>query len=339
MSYTIVRTKPGAPLDEIRFKKLGAEYFDVPCKTEEEIISAARYADIVVTFMQPFTRKVIRNLEKCRLIHSIGAGYEGIDIEAATDYSILVSYPGDYCKEEVAEYAMTLILACAKKVTRVDRAVRAGKWLNIEKPEIRKIRSPIFRLKGQTLGLIGLGRTGQAVVTKADGFGMKVVAYDPYLPANVFEELGVECVSMDQLLSESDFISVHSAVTSSSKAMIGIDEFRKMKPTAYLINTARAEIIDSNALVVALERGYIGGAGLDVVVNEYVPLDHPLLRFDNVILTGHSAYYSEESTQEMKQRAYEAVAKVLKDEWPEWLLNPQVKEKYLEKWNSINTGR
>lgn len=332
MAWKVVRTIPGTPLDEKEFRKIGAEYVEIPCATEEEIIAATQDADAILTYLLPYTRRVISNLKKVRLIHNTGTGYDGIDLKAATDYGIIISFPGDYCKQEVAEHTMALILACARKILRSDRLVRQGKWLSNAKTEFRKIWPPMFQLKGQTLGIIGLGRIGQLVVPKAKGFEMKVIAYDPYLPANIFEEVGAQSVDLDRLLSESDFVSVNSALTSENRSLVGLEEFEKMKPTAYFINTARADIADEQALVTALERGYIAGAGLDVVKDEHVPPDHPLLKFDNVIVTAHSAYYSEQSTYEIKRRLYEAVASVLGGGWPEWWLNPEVKEKYLEKW-------
>ena len=332
MVWKVVRTIPGTALDEKEFHKMGAEYFEIPAKTEDEIIAVARDADVVLTYYQPYTRRVISNLKKARLIHNTGTGYDGIDIKAATDCGIIVSFPGDYSKEEVAEHSVALILACARKILRLDKAVREGKWISNAKPELRKIWPPMFQLEGQTLGIIGLGRIGRLVAQRIRGFEMKVIAYDPYLPAKMFEEASVQSVDLDRLLRESDFISVNSALTRENRALIGLEEFKKMKPTAYFINTARGDIVDEEALVTALERGYIAGAGLDVVEGERVGLDHPLLKFDNVILTGHCAFYSEESTYEIKQRLYDAVASVLRGGWPEWFINPEVKERYLEKW-------
>ncbi len=332
MTWKVVRTIPGIKLDEEEFRKIGAKYFERPCDTEDEIINAARDADVLLTQLQPYTRTVIGKLKRCRLIHNVGTGCEGIDIKAASDYGIIVSFPGNYCMEEVAEHTMALILACARKILRSDRAVREGKWVSLKKPEIRKIWPPMFQLKGQTLGIIGLGRVGRLVVPKAKGFEMTVIAYDPYLPAHIFEEVGVKLVDIEQLLRESDFVSVNSALTEDNQALLGLKEFKKMKPTAYLINTARADIVDENALITALECSYIAGAGLDLIKGEYVPLTHPLLKFDNVILTAHSAFYSEQSNYEIKRRLYDAVARVIRGEWPEWLLNPEVKESYLQKW-------
>jgi len=322
--------------DEAECRKIGAEFFDIPCKTEGEAISATQDADAIIThsvpILTPFTRKVISKLNKCKVIHNIGTGYEGIDVQAATDYGICVSFPGDYCSEEVAEHTMALILACARKLVRLDRAVKEGAWDSTTEPEIQRIWSPMFRIKGQTLGIIGLGRIGRLIVPKAKGFGLRVIAFDPYLPPNVFHESGVESVTLDHLLSESDYVTVHVALTDETRHLLGVEQFKKMKPTAYFINCSRAGLVDEEALYTALTKGYIAGTALDVVEGECLSLDHPLLKLKNTILTAHSAWYSKYAISEIKRRAYENIGKVFRGEWPTWFVNPEVKEKFLERW-------
>ena len=339
MTFRVVMTALLTHLqDEEECRKIGAELFTIPCHTEDELTAATQDADGIITVPpQPFTRKVISKLNKCRLIHNLGAGYEGIDVQAATDYGICVSFPGDYCSEEVAEHTMALILACARKVVRLDKAVRERKWdvdidHSLDQPEIRKIWSPIFQIKGKALGIIGLGRIGRLVVPKAKGFGIRVIAFDPYLPSNVFKELGVESVTFDKLLSESDFVTVNAALTKENRHLLGIEQFKKMKPTTYFINCARGEFIDTDALYTALTSGYIAGAGLDVVTGESLSLDHPLFKLENVIFTAHSGWYSEYSLTEIKRRPYEHLGQVFRGELPTRLINPEVKERFLERW-------
>ncbi|MFH1650610.1 MAG: C-terminal binding protein [Chloroflexota bacterium] len=315
----------------------GGEVMTIPANTEDELIAAAQDADAVITLMQPYTRRVIAQLAKCRLIFNAGTGYEGIDIKAATEQGICVASPADYCMDEVAEHAVALLLASARKITRLDRAVRAGKWDAFEKREIRnKILPPVFQLKGKTVGLIGLGRIGRNVAPKVKGFGMKVIAYDPYLPPEVFRQVDVTPVTLDELLEKSDFVSIQAAFTEGSEHLIGREQLRKMKPTAYLINVGRGTFVDEAALAEALAEGVIAGAGLDVVTAEPegISPDNPLLQQENVIITAHSAYYSEESTAKYKQRIYDAAVKVSRGGLPEFLLNPDVKEKYAQKWRA-----
>jgi D-3-phosphoglycerate dehydrogenase len=335
----MVAPNPAIPHDAEDYRKIGAEFVTQPCQTEEELIAAARDADAIITFRRPFTRRVIARLKRCKLIYNDGTGYETIDIAAATEYGICVSYPADYCTSEVAEHTMALILACARKIVRLDRAVRAGKWDSYERREIRlKILPPVFPIEGRTLGLIGFGRIARAVVPRARGFKMRVIAYDPYVPAVVFEELGVESASFDYLLRNSDFVSIHAAFTDGAKHMLGMEQFKAMKPTAYLVNCARGDFIDERALVTALTQGYIAGAALDVVQGEGIRLDHPLLKLDNVILTPHTAFYSEESRLKSARRPYEEIARLVNGEWPQWLLNPEVKENFRRRWGNINPG-
>lgn len=340
MSYRVVMlvANPMIPHDEADYREIGVEFIPRPCQTEEEIIKAARDADFILTFKKPVTRKVIEQLERCRLIYNIGTGYETIDMEAATEHGICVSYPDAYCSEEVAEHAMALILACARKLVRLDRAVRDGKWESYEKREIRfNILPPMLPIRGKTLGLIGFGRIARKLVPKAKGFEMRVLALDPYVPASVFDEYGVEAVPLDYLLENSDFLSVHAAFTSDARHMLGAEQFQRMKPTAYVINCARGEFIDEAALYQALSRGEIAGAALDVIQEERMLPDHPLLKLDNVIITPHTAYYSEESLARMRRRPFEEIERMVNGQWPQWLLNSEVKKKFEQRWGKQST--
>lgn len=340
MAFKVVRTIEGARLDEKEYLKIADEFMVIPCQTEDEIIAAAQGADVVQTFLQPFTQRVIGSLERCRLIQSTGTGYEGIDIQAATDHGICVSYPGDYSRDEVAEHTIALLLACARKIPRLDRAVKEGKWDSFRKPGIRKVWPSMFRIKGQTLGLIGFGRIAREVAFKAKGLGLRIIAVDPYVTPEIFRELEAEQVSLEHLLEKSDYISINAALTEDNRHLLGVEEFKKMKDTAYLINTSRAEIVNEKALIVALEHGFIAGAALDVVEGEgersiedpLLPKGHPLLQFDNLILTAHSAFYSEQSMQALKQRPYDEIVRIKNGQWPEYFLNPEVKENYQRRW-------
>ncbi len=329
----MVVANPMIPHDDADYRRIGVEFITSPCQTEEEIIEAARDADFVLTFKKPFTGKVMEQLTRCRMVYNIGTGYETIDLEAATEHGICVSYPDAYCSEEVAEHAMALILACARKLVRLDRAVREGKWESYEKREIRfNILPPMFPIRGQTLGLIGFGRIARKLVPKAGGFDMRVLAFDPYIPASVFDEYGVEAVALPYLIENSDFISVHAAFTPDARHMLGAEQFRKMKPTAYVINCARGDFIDEAALYDAVTRGEIAGAALDVIQEESMPSSHPLLKPDNIIITPHTAYYSEESLGRLRKRPFEEIARMVNGQWPQWLLNTEVKKKFEQRW-------
>lgn len=330
MSIKVVMTARVLSRKEIEAyrNELGVEFETAPCKTEDELIATTRDADAIITLMQPFSRRVIEHLESCRLIFNAGTGFDTIDVQAATEHGICISYPGDYCMEEVSDHAMALLLASARKITRLDRAVRENKWNSFEKREFRNVILPsTYPVRGSTLGLIGFGRIGRLVASKAMGYGLEVIAYDPGVPEHVFTEMGVESSTLTDMLPRCDFISIQASFSPSSKQLLGMGEFRIMKNTAYLINVARGAFLDQDALCQALAEKEIAGAALDVVAEEPngIGADHPLLQFDNVIVTAHSAYYSEESSRKYKQRIYDAVASIANNTWPEWCINPEFK--------------
>ena len=330
MSIKVVMTARVLSKREIEAyrNELGVEFGTIPCKTEDELIEATRDADAIITLMQPFSRRVIEKLDKCRLIFNAGTGFDTINIDAATQHGICISYPGDYCMEEVSDHAMALLMASARKITRLDRAVRENKWNSFEKREFRNVILPqTFPIRGSTLGLIGLGRIGKLVAVKAMGYGLKVLAHDPGITEEVFKEMGVECCELAAMLPRCDFVSIQASFNPASKKLIGMEQFRAMKDTAYLINVGRGDFIDQDALCRALAEQEIAGAALDVVAEEPAGIgaDHPLLQFDNVIITAHSAYYSEESSRRYKQRIYDAVTSIAHNSWPEWIINPDFK--------------
>ena len=325
--------------------KIDAEYSFVSCDTENELIAATQDADAIVTHIKPpgFTRKVIDNLKKCRLINNMATGHDNIDVEAATEHGICVASGGDWCIEEASDHAIALLLTCARKVARFDRVLREkNRSAQFERAirersigGIAEFVSPIFPLKGQTLGIIGLGRIGRLIAAKVRGFSLRIIAFDPFLPSEMFSELDVASVTLHELLAQSDFVSLNAGLTAETYHLIGIEQLKKMKQTAYLINCARGELVDEEALYQALKEGYIAGAGLDVVSNEPIDLDHPLLTLENVVITPHLGFYSEYSGQRLLQIASDNLILILNGEWPKWFVNPEVKEKFLEKFARV----
>ncbi len=339
MSFKVVVTfyVPGiVPTHDGLLTKLGTEVEKTFCATEEELISACSEADAVIALgirITPgygFSLEVIENLNKCRLIALTGIGYDNVDIAAATKKGICVANNPYYCLEEVSDHTMALILSCARKFYQLLPDIKSGKWST--QADYLSALKPLHRLSGQTLGLIGFGNIARTLVLKAKAFGLRVIAYSPHTPENVFKKLGVELVGLDQLLRDSDFVSLHTALTSETRHIMGLQQFKKMKTTAYLINTARGELVDEEALCTALSEGLIAGAGLDVLYTEPPNPDNPLFKFDNVLITGHFAYYSEESREELFKQPWEEVARVLQGEWPHSLVNPEVKERFRAKW-------
>lgn len=335
MIFKVVRTfaMPPDDYEQEVLNKAGASMevasFMPGACTEEELLSIAHDADAVISVFEPFTRSVIERLEKCRVLTNIGVGYQNIDVTAATDCGICVVNNPEYCLEEVSDHAMALLLSLARKLPDLDRAIRAGKT---GYADLAQVRGRVFRLRGQTLGLVGLGRIPRTLVPKAKGFGLRIIACDPYVPAEAARELGAELVDFERLLEESDYISIHAALAPENAGMFSQAQFQKMKPTAYLINTARGALVDTNALYAALTEGQIAGAGLDVTEPEPINPDNPLLKLENVIFSGHQAYFSEASTAEQRKGPIEDIARVLTGEWPRALVNPQVKEKFAQRW-------
>lgn len=278
------------------------------CVTEEEVLNLVRDADGILVTYAPITERVIDSLVKCRIISRYGIGLDNIDLAAATRRGILVTYVPDYCVNEVSDHAMALLLAWARRITLLDRAVHDGDW------DFRPFR-PFPRLAGKTLGLLGFGKIGRAVAGKAGAFNMRVLTHDPYVTEDMAQQHCCELVRCrEELFSASDVISVHMPLTPETRGSIGARELSLMKDTAFLINTARAEIIDEDALYEALRAGRPAGAGLDVLANR--DPGNKLYSLPQVILTPHAAFYSEESILELQTRAVGEVVRAFTGEPP-----------------------
>ena len=305
-------------LDQARavLSKIGADVRLAGDSKPETILGVARDADALLTTYAKITGEMIRQMKRCRIISRFGIGVDNVDIPVATERGIVVTKVPDYCLDEVSDHAMALLLAAARKITLANKQVHAGHW------EMRAV-VPIHRLRGSVLGLVGFGRIPQLVAPKAKAFGMRVVASDPYIPKSVFDNAGVEGIAFDELVRISDFISIHSPLLPETHGMFNADLFRKMKPTAYVINTARGPIIDEQALADALDAKRIAGAALDVMPQE-PPVNSPLFGRDNVILTPHTSFYSEESLVDLQTKAAEEVVRVIKGQMPRNPVNPEV---------------
>ena len=323
-----VVTREGLELSlaEEILSKAGAQLVVAPLWSEDEIAKYAADADaVIVGSTEPYTPKAIQALTRCKIISRYGIGYSNIDVKEATRQGIPVSIVADAGMHEVSDYALAFILAFSRKLFPLIQTVRAGNW----KPgrgEIMKARGKMFRLNQQVLGLVGMGRIGALVAQKAKAFGLRVLVYDPYITAEAAQKAGAERADFDRVLRESDYISLHAPLTPETKKLFGLKEFKKMKPTAYIINAARGALIDEQALGQAITEGLIAGAGLDVTDPEPPLPDNPLLKLDGVFLTGHSSWASEKSSEELQQRAAENVVIALQGKYPSSLVNPEVKE-------------
>ncbi len=282
--------------------------------TPEAILAVAREADgLFVTYGQ-ITADIIGELENCKVIGRFGIGTDNIDIPAATKRGIVVTYAPVYCLEEVSDHTMAMLMALARKIPFASNLVRAGRW---EMPAV----VPIHRLRGQTLGLVGFGNIPQSVAPKAQAFGISVIASDPFVSPEIAAKLNVELVSFDALLERSDYVSLHAPLTPKTEKLLGADAFKKMKPSAFLINTARGPLVDVDALAKGLDAGEIAGAALDVLPVEPPPEDLALLGRDNVIITPHTAFYSEEALLNLQTTVAKDVVAVLGGKTPAFPVN------------------
>jgi D-3-phosphoglycerate dehydrogenase len=296
--------------------RIGAELRLAETPAPEAILRVAIGADALLVTYAKITAEMIGQMTRCRIISRFGIGVDNVDLPAATAAGIVVTKVPDYCIDEVSDHALAFVLALARKIPFANAQVHAGRW---EMPAI----VPIHRLRGSVLGLVGFGRIPQLVAPKAMSFGFKVVAYDPYVASEIFTRAGVESVDFARLLDVSDFISIHSPLLPETRNLFNADAFRRMKPTAYLVNTARGPIVDEAALAEALDAGQLAGAALDVMPQE-PPSGSPLLGRANVILTPHISFYSEESLVELQTKAAEEVLAVLTGKAPRNPVNPEV---------------
>ena len=302
-------------LDEI-----GAELIDAPDGEEETLVALAEGCVGILTCWAQTTQNVIASaLPDLKVVVRYGVGLDNIAIPYATENGIPVAYVPDYCFVDVAEHAMALMLSFARKITPFDRSIRSGSW-NIQD------RVPLNRVTGRTLGLIGFGQIAQQMVPRAKAFGMRVIAHSRSLTDEGAAEAGAERVDLDTLLSESDFVSIHTPLTDETQGMIGTDALKAMKQTAFLINTSRGDVIDEAALLDALKADEIAGAALDVRTQEPPVEGDELLTLDNVIHTPHAAFYSTESLVELRSKAANEVKRVLTGDEPIQLVNPEYRD-------------
>jgi D-3-phosphoglycerate dehydrogenase len=273
----------------------------------DDILAVAKDADAILVTYAKLTREMLMQLTKCKAIGRFGLGVDNIDLPAAKEKGIAVNYVPDYCIREVSDHAMALLLALIRKIPLSNKLVQSGRW---EMPAV----VPIRRIEGTVLGLVGFGHIPRLVAPKAQAFGMKVIAYDPFAKPEVFKAAKVENVDFDTLLKTSDYVSVHAPLLPATRGMMNPDAFAKMKKGAYLVNTARGPLIDEPAMIAALDAGQLGGAGLDVVAAEPLAKDSKLLGRDNVIVSPHTGFYSIEALNELQTKCAADVARVLSGE-------------------------
>lgn len=279
-------------------------------ESQQERAAILAEAECVLVGGAPIDRTLLEQLPKLELIIRYGVGLDSLDIPAATEHGVLVAHYPDFCQPEVANHALMLLLAVARKLVQHDRSLRAGLYRGIPLP----VSAP---LTGETLGMVSFGNIGRQMAKRAQALDMRVLAFDPYLDDSVFVQHGVDrAPTLEAMLAEADHVTIHAPLTPETFHLFSHEQFAQMKPTAILVNTARGPIVEEAALVEALRTGQIAGAGLDVFEHEPIGPESPLLQFENVALTPHSAFYSEQSNRQIKQRIGQTIVEYMNGRWP-----------------------
>jgi D-3-phosphoglycerate dehydrogenase len=304
--------------ERVVFDRAGIQLDVAELGDPDAIGRAAATADGLLVQAAQITASVIDALERCRVITRLGVGFDNIDIPAATRRGIVVCNIPDYCTTEVADHAMALLLSMARRIVAMNDEVRCGIW------DVYHSSRQMTRLGKMTVGIVGIGRIGAAVAHRARAFDLRVLAFDPYLDETSIAQRGAIPAGLDQLLSESDMITIHAPLTSETRHLIGPRELELMRRDAVLVNTARGPIVDEQALIEALRAGQLAGAALDVVETEPLPADSPLRSMPNVILTPHAAFYSVQSYADLHRLAAQTIVDVLQDQRPRSVVNAEV---------------
>jgi D-3-phosphoglycerate dehydrogenase len=308
--------KPREELEAL--KGLDCEIVQAVCKSEEETIAVCRDAHAVLNTSAKISRRVIEELKEALVICRYGIGVDTVDIPAATEHGIIVANVPDFCFDEVADTAMSMILSVPRKVHLLNTLVHQGIW----KKDAAK---PVHKFRGAALGIYAFGNIGRNLCRKAEPFGFRILVHDPYLKPESVRDYPVTLVDFDTLLKESDLISVHAPLTEETRHKFDETAFRKMKPSAFFFNLGRGPIHDQKALTRAVKDGWIAGAGLDVLEKEPPDADDPILKLDKVVFTPHYASYTEEAYRELQVKTGENAVAVLRGDFPKYVFNGEVR--------------
>ena len=296
----------------------GAELIVAPSGDEDTLIELARDVDGIMTCFAKVTENVVRAAERCVVISRYGVGVDNIAVDTATELGIVVTYVPDYCVDEVSDHVIGMMLGWNRRIVIHNDDTKRNGWGNAG------LGFRIMRLRDKTFGVVGFGRIGRAAAEKAKAFGMETISSDPFVSEEDMAAVGVRKFELDDLLRESHFVTLHSPLIPPTANMMSSAQFDLMREDAFLINCARGGLIDEDALHDALTVGKIAGAGLDVLVDIDPPLDHRIVQLDNVIVTPHTAFFSQEATLELEQRAAGEVVRVFNGQMPDNLVNPPV---------------
>ncbi|WP_191085086.1 C-terminal binding protein [Roseococcus microcysteis] len=333
-SFTVAGGGYDYEMEALNLANIDAEIVEAPTDTAA-FIAAARDADAIYAKGIPFTAEIINALDKCKVISLGSVGVDSVDVKAATARGIPVTNVPDTFIEEVADHCMMLLLSTFRRTIEQDRMVREHRWR-----EGRPALLQIPRLMGQTLGFVSFGRVARAVAKRAKPFGLNMIAYDPFLDETVMIENGVVPATLDEVMSRSDFVSMHAPARPECTGMLTERHFKQMKPSAIFLNVGRGPTVDEAALIKALQQGWIAYAGLDVLEVEPPSHNNPLLKMENVILSAHTASASARFDEARKRRVGAELALVAQNKWPMSCVNPAVLQTTkLQRWQPVNLGR
>jgi D-3-phosphoglycerate dehydrogenase len=311
-----------------RFPDLDVNLIGTAARTEQDLMEAAAEADaILLSTLETVSANLLDHLPRCKVIGRYGVGLDNVDLEAAAERGIVVTHFPSYCTNEVADHALSMILALNRRIVELDRDLRRGAWIARHSATRNILKGKVLPLRESGLGIVGFGRIGQAVAERARPFGMTLLVHDPYADPELIRGAGGEPLSLDDLMSQADIVTLHCPLTPETRGLIGTEQFDRMKQTAFLVNTARGPIVDLDAAIDALSNGKISGAGLDVTYPEPLPASSPLYALPNVILTPHSAYYSERSIDVVRDETFASTMMVLQGRRPPTIANPSVLER------------
>jgi len=327
MRYKVVITEPELGMLEkvLPYLTKRMDIVRIPSSEEGHWKRMTVDAHVIVACYARITAGIIRAAPRLRGIVKYGVGVDSIDLAAASRAGVIVANCPVYGSETIAEHAFALMICLSRKIVPMDRSMRAAGW---EHPIPALLGED---LAGKVLGIIGCGRIGRAMASRAACFRMRCIAYDPYVDADALAREGIARVTLDELLDTSDVVTVHAVLTPETRGLIGKRELRRMKSTALVINVARGAIIDESSLVSALRKGWIAGAGLDVFPNEPLPPDHALIGMDNVILTPHLAWYTREAHERLERDTLRNLLDLLDGKLPPYVKNPEAVPLFIEK--------
>lgn len=306
--------------EKVKIGSAGGNLVIGDCSSEADVLSQAGESEILLVSWKPFvTPHVMDGLPKLRLIVRWGVGYDQIDVPAATQRGIAVANAPTFGVEEVAEHTIALLFTCARRVAWFHERLRKGEYPSFTLNRIQ-------RIAGQSLGVIGLGRIGSAVARRARGVGLNILVYDPYFSDSQIRAQGYEARTFNQILAESDFITVHVPLSDSTVHLLDFSAISKMKKGAILLNTSRGRVLDELALGAALDSGHLAAAGIDVYEHEPLSATSPLRDLEHIVLTPHMASYSEQSWQALRDEVCDTVCEWIRHSWASTVVNGEVRD-------------